>query len=184
MWYFYFPSTHPAPFSFSSSLCAFSFRTAPYYISIKDNKDKKKTKRVQKTYRYPVMEYHEELNLDLSLHLQLDRKPSQLSHSKRVKHRTESTKASFAKAKVRPKSADFMNTTSTVESNFSDLSAKLSRSLREQWASRYCHGVWQDFSRTESLFRCYRVRSDQTSVVAWFKSHFHLSPSDYLISVR
>lgn len=158
-------------------------KVAKYKEKVKDE-DTKKTKTVEKNYRYKVTQHSERIKLNINSEFDILNTPIKRTLDEQFTHRTESTKARFLPAGISPSAPRFMDLDSWLNKHYRKLIMQQSKALIDLWSDHYCNMTKVELSQSELILRCAATKRNHTKVETWFKSQFKLSHDDYLISIR
>ncbi|CAM4060567.1 hypothetical protein [Pseudoalteromonas byunsanensis] len=129
---------------------------------------------VERVYIYPQTHYHEEYSARLSYSGQLAGMSLANQYMDSQSNQTVSHSANFAEAELAPKSAKFLDQTSTFSDYLTRLTHGVNDELTKLWASQYCQNQYAQNSM-ENVLRCARVESDNDYVNSWFERQFGIN---------
>jgi hypothetical protein len=131
----------------------------------------KEVKEVEKTYKYPVIEYREKYRVRLSYEGNVKSLPLSYELVKSETHRTEAHNTKFKPAKVWPRSANFMNIDQKLKNAVNQANLEIQEKLNVLWVSRYCEQGLGNH-QGEYVLRCGKAASDNAYVNSWFTQQF------------
>ena len=131
----------------------------------------KKTRSVERTYRYPVAVYDEKYNIRITYRANIHSQILKHELTESERNQDEGHNNTFKPARIYPSSARLMSTNDIITKELRATNRRIQNKLNNLWKESYCsNGLGSQ--QGENILRCGKVEPNNTYVNNWFTQKF------------